>query len=319
MRSTLLLLSLLLAQACQPAPSSGRTGAPPQDAAASSDAGTDGQSAATTLRVATFNVHLFFDPTCDSGSCGPGDFEQAPSQTAFDSRAEAIANAIRSLDADVISLQELETQVSMEALSSRLKDLYPTTVFVETGAPGSMDVAVFGKGKLLEARKHRDMPLKRPDGSSTTFSREFLEVHQQIGGRRVIAFAAHFRSKNNDDPGRRLAEAQAAHDIVVASTQEFPDAVVVLAGDLNDTPGSPPISALESGNVLLRAASDLPLAEQYTYQWNGHGEAIDHVYLATSAQGAYVPSSAKVVHDPSGWGLAASDHAAVTADFALSP
>jgi predicted extracellular nuclease len=312
---------LVVAAACRPAPESDSGALPIADAGAIQDAPVvDAVNVATiepVLRVATFNVHLFFDATCDSGNCGAGDFEKAPTPAQVDARADAIAEAIRSLDADVVSLQELETQASMDALSSRLADLYPAAVFAETGAPGSVDVAVLGKGSLLETRKHRYEPMFRPDGSPTYFSREFLEVHLELDGRRVILFSAHFRSKANDDPGRRLEEAQKAHDIVIASAEEFPDAIVVLGGDLNDTPGSAPITALENGSLLLRVAQDKPVAEQYTYEWNGQGEAIDHVFLAATSRGLYVPGSAFTAHDASGWGLAASDHAALIADFGV--
>lgn len=311
----------LAASACRPPPEPQYDTAATHDAATVFDAGVEtGQDAASVdnvLRVATFNVHLFFDPTCDSSNCGPGEFEAAPSEAEFDARADAIANAIRGLEADVVSLQEIETQAAMNAISSRLEDLYPTAVFAETGAPGSVDVAVLGRGAFLEARKHRYHPMLKPDGTSTYFSREFLEVHFDHDGQRVILFSAHFRSKSNDDPGRRLAEAQAAHDIVIASASEFPEGIVVLGGDLNDTPGSEPIDALENGGVLSRVAQDLPLVDQGTYQWNGQAQAIDHVFLATSASGVYVPASARVVHGPNAWGPADSDHAALTADLDL--
>lgn len=315
----------LAASACRPAADSQRDTTPTHDAAPQTEAGADAAldavldapSVEKELRFATFNVHLLFDTSCDSGNCGAGAFEQAPTQAQLDARADAIAKAVRSLQADVISLQEIETQVSMDAVSSRLKDLYPTAVFGETGAPGSVDVAVLGAGTFLEARKHRYHPMVRPDGTSTYFAREFLEVHMALSRRRVIVFSAHFRSKANDDPGRRLAEAQAAHEILIASAQEFPDAIVVLAGDLNDTPGSEPIEALESDAHLLRVAKDKPLSEQGTYYWNGQAEAIDHVFLATSSRGVYVPGSASVVRDPGAAGLADSDHAALLADFGV--
>jgi endonuclease/exonuclease/phosphatase family metal-dependent hydrolase len=322
-------LAAAISLACGPAPETKHETKSTHDAAPEIDAGVeagldagfdaagDTGSVEKVLRVGTFNVHLFFDTVCDSGKCGAGDFEQAPSQAELDARADLIANAIRSLSADVVSLQEIETQVSMNALSSRLKDLYPTAIFAETGAPGSVDVAVLGAGKFLEARKHRYYPMVRPDGTSTYFAREFLEVHMELDGRRVILFSAHFRSKANDDPGRRLAEAQAAHEIVIASAKEFPDATVVLGGDLNDTPGSEPIEALESDSELLRVAKDKPLSEQGTYNWNGEAQAIDHVFLAASSRGLYVPGSASVMRDHPSGGLADSDHAALIADFGV--
>jgi endonuclease/exonuclease/phosphatase family metal-dependent hydrolase len=312
------LVASSLAFACRPPPDEIQVIRP--DSGATLDAGVGGGDAATVesaLRVATFNVHLFFDLSCDSGNCGLGEFEQAPSATEFEARADAIAEAIRGLDADVVSVQEIETEVAMDALASRLSDVYPTIVLGETGAPGSIDVAVLGRGQFLEARTHRYHPMLKPDGTSTYFAREFLEVHMDLDAERVIQFSAHFRSKANDDPGRRLAEAKAAREIVIASATEFPDAIVVLAGDLNDTPGSEPIDVLENGLELLRVAKDLPVGEQGTYQWNGQAEAIDHVFLSTTSRGVYVPGSAEVIHSPGAWGLAGSDHAALLADFGV--
>lgn len=286
--------------------------------ATAADASAAAPSDPLLLRAATFNTRLFFDPTCESGRCGAGDFEQVPTPQAFALRADSLAAAVRGMGADVVALQEVETQAALDALAARLADRYPTAVLGETGLPGSIDVAVLGAGALLAVRRHRAQPLMRPDGSATSFTRELLEVHMQVKGRRVVLLAAHFRSKVDDDPGRRLAEAQAARDIVLGTAKEFPDAVVLLGGDLNDTPGSPPISALESAPALLRVASDRPPASVATYTWNGNAQAIDHLFLALGASGMYVPASAAAVHDPSGkQGLAGSDHAALRADFRI--
>jgi len=300
--------------ACRPADDYAAPGR--GDAAA--DASRGGRADPSVLRAATFNTHLFFDPTCDSGHCGAGDFEQAPSPQAFAGKAAALAQAVRGFAADVVALQEIETQTSLAALAAHLQDLYPTVVLGETGQPGSIDVAVLGAGALLEVRRHRDQPLMRPDGTATYFARELLEVHMQVKGRHVVLFAAHFRSKVSDDPGRRLAEAQAARVLILSTAKEFPDAVVLLGGDLNDTPGSPPLAALEGAPELLRVAKDRPLASIATYTWNGQAQAIDHLFLALTSSGAYVPASAAAVHDSSGrQGPAGSDHAALLADFAI--
>ncbi|MFO0623709.1 MAG: endonuclease/exonuclease/phosphatase family protein [Polyangia bacterium] len=271
----------------------------------------------TSLRAVTLNTHLFFDTVCDSGRCASGDFEQVETATGFAARADTLSAAIRVLSPDVISLQEIENQTVLSALSGRLRDLYPTAVLGETGAAGSIDVAVLGKGSLIEVRTHRSRVLTRPDGSTTYFSRELLEVHMSHKGRRVVMIAAHFRSKVSDDPGRRLAEAQAAADIMKKTSTEFPDAVVILGGDLNDTPGSAPIAALESVPELLRVANDRPPASVATYSWNGNPEAIDHLFFAKTSRASYVAGSAAAQRDSGRFGYAGSDHAALLADFAL--
>src|SRR5690606_35320672 len=77
-------------------------GTPDAAAGASGDAAVDAPQVEKVLRVATFNVRLLFDTNCDSGNCDTGDFEKVLSQAALAARAEGIASAIRSLDADVV-------------------------------------------------------------------------------------------------------------------------------------------------------------------------------------------------------------------------
>ncbi len=266
------------------------------------------------LRVATFNTHLFFDTVCQSGACAATNFEQQRSQADFDAKADRLAAAVVALDADVIALQEVETQASLDALLSRVAFLYPHGVLGELGTAGSIDVALLSRAPLEEVKGYRaSTPLYRPDGSRTSFSRELLEGHVRVEGREVVLFAAHFRSKVNDDAGRRLAEAQASRALVTGVAAGLPGALVVLAGDLNDTPGSPPLDALTLDGGLVRAAADLPEADQATYVWNGRGEAIDHVLQAVTPACALVPRSAKSWREASGFG--GSDHFALSAEF----
>lgn len=264
------------------------------------------------VRVASLNTKLFFDTVCESRACGGSSFEQVPSQEWFDLRASQIADGIRALQPTAMLLQEVETQACLDALSARLSDVLPVAVLGEQGYAGSVDVAVMAKGTLLDVRRHADVPLARPDGTTTWFTREFLEVHFDVGGQRVIVFAAHFKSQNGDDPDRRLAEAQGAATIVAASAAEFPQALVVMGGDLNDDPGSPALNALTGSGELLRVAQDLPPEDQLTYLGYG-GHAFDHLLLDTKAKGACLPGSVKV-ECPNG-GYAGSDHCAIRADF----
>ena len=273
-----------------------------------------GVDAGSPIRVTTFNVHRFFDTVCQSGACAPGDYEGVPTEAQFDAQADAIAGALRTLRPDVAMIQEVETQACLDALTSRLADLLPNGVLGEIGTPASVDVAVLTSGTITQVIHHRPV-LVRPDGSLTVFSRELLEVHLTLRGAKVIAFAAHFRSKVNDDPGRRLAEAQAAHDLVDAAAQANPDALVVLGGDLNDVPGSPPLQALEADGALLRVARELPTPAQATNFYDGEGEAIDHIFFATEGAGAYLPGTAQVVGGSAGY--AGSDHDPLRAAFSL--
>lgn len=281
---------------------------PATDAGQGLDSGSPGTPARGAVRVATFNVHRLFDTVCDSANCGGGAFEEVATQAELDARIAELAAAITMIDADVLALQEIENAVVFDALRARLPG-YVTAELGETGAPASMDVAILSRGTTVEIRRHRDEPLTRPDGSGTTFSRELLEARLAVGERRVIFFAAHFRSKVDDDPGRRIAEANKTREIMVAASAEDEAALVVLAGDLNDVPGSEAIRGLEGDGALVRVAQDLPAAEQTTFVRDGLGLALDHVFVTTAGASRYVPKSAAVVPD------LGSDHSALRADF----
>lgn len=268
----------------------------------------------TPLRVATFNVRRFFDTVCESGACEQGDYEAQPIPAYFEERATQIAAAIDRLDADVIALQEIETQACLDALLAH-GSLHG--VLGETGFAASVDVAILSKTPIESVVRHRESnPLMLDDGRITTFSRELLEVHVRKEGKAVVLIAAHFKAKSDDDPLRRLAEARTSARIVGETAAKSPDAVVLLAGDLNDTPGSPPLDALTIDGGLTRVADDLAVTAQSTYYFQGSGQAIDHILLAPSANVVRLPRSSIVWRD-NGGGFGGSDHAALTSSFVL--
>lgn len=271
------------------------------------------------VRVATFNVRRFFDTSCDSGRCEPGDFEEMPSQAAFDARADQLAIAIRALDADVVALQELETRGCLEALQSRLGDVMPHGAFGEVGFAGSVDVAILSRTAFDRVTGHRDAePLVLADGRTTTFSRELLEIRTRLHDEQLAVLAAHYRSKADDDPLRRLAEAQVSRRIVDELVAAEPETVAILAGDLNDVPGSPPLAALVDGDAgLVRLADDLPIAEQATYAYGSSRQAIDHLLLARNRRDVRLDRAARVWRGTASFGYAGSDHAALSCDLAF--
>jgi endonuclease/exonuclease/phosphatase family metal-dependent hydrolase len=272
---------------------------------------------AGTIRVAQLNTHRYFDTVCDSGKCTSADFEGVQTQAEFDAQTDKLAQGIALIDPDVISLEEVETQGCLDALNAKLATLYPIAHLGETGSAGSVDVGVLARGTLGEIKTHRDVPLTEADGTKTTFTRELLEVRMTFGSRSVVMFAAHFRSQVMDDPARRLAEAKGAQAIIAKTSTDLPDSLVLLGGDLNDRPGSDPINALEAGGALLRVASDIPVADQGTYTFNGTRSAIDHIFVGAPRASRYVAKSAIVFRDPGRNGFAGSDHASLAADFSL--
>ena len=264
----------------------------------------------TTVRVVTWNVWRLFDSTCDSGQCEDWQFEALPSAEEVDERLDELASVIRRMRPDVALLQEIETDGLLARLAGRLSDVLPHRGFGETGRAASVDVGVLSAYPIVQTLGHSGDALRRDNGDRTWFSRELLEAQIDVDGHQLAAFTAHFRSKVEDDPERRLLEGRATAAVLRASASSLPDALVVLGGDLNDTPGSPPLDALESLGGLQRVAAELTDDADATYIYQGQSLAIDHIYMAPTAGARYVPGSAQVFRD-----TGASDHAALSADF----
>jgi endonuclease/exonuclease/phosphatase family metal-dependent hydrolase len=272
------------------------------------------------VRLGTFNLKRLFDTVCDSGACGPNDFESAPAESQLRFRAGQIAQGVAQMDVDIVAIQEIESdaalQVLLEEVAAVLGDEWQHGAIGELGFDGSLDTAVISRFPITEVTLHRDtIAVFRPDNSRTSFARELLQVEVSHEGRRVVLFSAHFKSKSNDDAGRRYGEAVSSRVIIEAFAEANPDALVVLGGDLNDTPGSDPLNALEEDGGLFRVTSVLG-DEAGTIRYAGTSQAIDHLYLATNASGVLLEQSVQIVRDASG-SLGGSDHAAVRATFVM--
>lgn len=279
------------------------------------DMGGEDMSAPAALTVASFNVRFLFDTTCDSGRCGSGQFEQLPSGGELEARIAQLQDAIRTLDADVIIFQEIETRELFDQLTSSFAQEYPTREFGETGGSASLDVGIISRWSFAEVRRHKaDTVLTTSEGARTSFARELLEVHVTRQGKRAIIFGAHLTSKSSDSTGeRREAEADKAAQIALASAGEFPGALVVVGGDLNDTPDSAPLMRMVTRG-MTNTADGQPADTYFSYIYQGRRQVIDHLLFVPHDGVGYDRDAMTSFHD-NGDGFAGSDHGAVRARF----
>ena len=266
--------------------------------------------------IGTYNTHLFFDKVCDSGNCENSDFESVPSEAEYKTKVADLADSLHEIGADIILLQEVEKESCLKDLFEKSGD-YDEFYLGEKGSPASIDTGVMTKGEITYKNKHTEtIECAGCDGGKTTFSHTFLEVHIKLGGRNIVVFSAHFKSKADDDASRRLAEAAAAAKILKNAAVKYPDALIVMGGDLNDEPGSDTLGSLESEPEFLRVADELPVKDQATYYYSGNAVALDHIFWVKSGSGLYKKGSVEVVKDaPSWYSLGSSDHAALKATF----
>ncbi|HEY6934878.1 MAG TPA: lamin tail domain-containing protein [Marmoricola sp.] len=158
-------------------------------------------------------------------------------------------------------------------------------------------------------------------------SRKPLAGEFRFQGRTVFVIANHFDSKGGDDPllGRyqppqepsavqRHQQATLVHDFVSRIEGIDPHAAVVVVGDLNDFDFSRTADILTSGGALLDLPRTLPVAERYTYVYEGNSEVLDHILLSPGLAGtgrdvgAVPPYDYDIVHVNSEFSSQISDH-----------
>lgn len=164
-----------------------------------------------------------------------------------------------------------------------------------------------------------------PTDPAFDHSRKPLAGEFSYGGRRWFVVANHFNSKGGDQSlfGRfqpptlssetqRLAQAKIVHDFVAQLLAKDPAAKVVVLGDLNDFPFSRPLQTLTgSPRILEDLITRLDVGEQYTYEFEGNAQALDHV-LASDGAAARL-SRIDAVHVNSEFADQVSDHDPVVA------
>ena len=132
------------------------------------------------------------------------------------------------------------------------------------------------------------------------YSRKPLVGEFDFRGKTVFVIANHLDAKLGDQnqDGRyqypvqssavqRAGQAQVEHDFVQQILSVDKKADVVVVGDLNDYQFSPALYALETGNasgtgpaVLKDLITTLPVNQQYTYDYEGVSEVLDHILVS---------------------------------------
>jgi endonuclease/exonuclease/phosphatase family metal-dependent hydrolase len=232
-------------------------------------------AAPQSLRVVTWNVHNLLEPEGE--------------------RIARTASVLSRLDADVAVLEEVSAS-SVAALATS----GTTGVTVPGNDPRGIQIAVLTRLDVSRVVSHRDDVFE-----GYRYARDCLEVHLSSGPFTIAVLGVHFKSKAApDDPAKRLAEARHTRAIADSIAED----AVVVAGDMNDVPGSPALEAF-GGYDDVASALDSP----YTTEYRGHPELIDHAMVSPWLAARLDPESVTIDH-----GQAAhltSDHAPLAATF----
>ena len=245
------------------------------------------------------------------------------------------ARVIRDLDADVLCLVEVESRPTLVQFNTdRLtgSSRYPYSMLIDGNDPRGIDVGLYSRHE--PGAVWTNMFDKNNQGRNV-FSRDCLEVEILLpSGQSLYVLLNHFKSKSGGesatDPRRRAQAQQVAG--IVTSEYDLQNDLVVVMGDLNDTPTRPPLQPLLSLTHLhdvLELQFPDP-ADRWTYHYS-RNEQIDYLLVSEPLRQALVQADvlrrgmADVDQYSNGaiqpypqvtsWRNAASDHGAVWAEF----
>ena len=167
-----------------------------------------------------------------------------------------------------------------------------------------------------------------PTSEAWSASRKPLVGEFRFRGETVFVVAVHFSSKGGDDPlfGRwqspvrfteeqRHLQAAAVRDFADALLSADPQAKLVVAGDVNDFEFSTTTDLLvgQGSDALVDLPRTLPVAERWTYVFEGNSQVLDHILLSpaltVAPKGAKYPAYVyDIVHTNSPFYDQDSDH-----------
>jgi uncharacterized protein len=158
-----------------------------------------------------------------------------------------------------------------------------------------------------------------PTNPAFDASRKPLAGEFRWNGTTFFAIANHFNSKGGDDPlfghlqppaapseTQRHEQASVVRGFVDQILAVDPDAPVIVLGDLNDFDFSRTADILTSGGALVDLPRTLPVAERYTFDFEGNAQVLDHILLSPSL--AARPFGYDIVHMNSEFAAQLSDH-----------
>lgn len=188
------------------------------------------------------------------------------------------ARVIRDVAADVLAVVEAENRPVLkrfhELLSKKLQvpAIYRHIMLIDGNDDRGIDVglATVDGYPIGAVTSHVDLRMPGKPNEAL-FSRDCpVYTVTTPQGARLHVVPNHFKSKFNDNPAKRRAQARATADIYRGLRAAGEDNVVIL-GDLNDTPDSPVLTALLA-QTDLREVTDHPGFTEFEFPANLNGQ-----------------------------------------------
>lgn len=291
-----------------------------------------------TVRVATWNLEHFVDghdnPYIDAGT------ENTPASDLTD-RKRRVARALRRLDADLVVLQEAESEAFLDSfVENRLGDTrYRFATSVESPT-WYMNVVLLSRYPLGVVRNYADVvtPIVGQEADNGAPAAQSLTNHRlwtadvRVAPDRVWTLAgAHLKAgRSAEDRGWRIGQIRFLHAELSRLRSARPAAKMLVAGDLNslsdspelrlllNDPGRPAPDSVRPGRIPGRVQLTDPLSNRPTptHPSDDPVRQLDYLLPNSALSDRLVDGSAHVARPlPADSMAATSDHLPVAASF----
>ena len=249
---------------------------------------------------------------------------------------EAVMNTGRVIAAvkpDILVCVEVENRPTLQrfneqVLASTLGESFPHVMVIDGNDTRGIDVGILSRYPIVGIRSHVDDEYQ----GEHVFSRDCPEYVLLLpSGKQVVVCPNHFKSKRGGDDAkakaRRLAQGKRAAAIArLAEAQISP--LVLVAGDLNDTPDSPAVTPLmEESWSDIQSHPDYPTDRPGTFGTGTARDKIDYLIMSPTLKkklvgvgierrGSYHPTLWPVFDGVTAR-TEASDHHCIWAEFDL--
>ena len=235
---------------------------------------------------------------------------------------------IKALNADVMCVVEVEDRVLLGRFNSQVlaSKRFEHHMLIDGNDDRGIDVGILSNFPFRNIRTHID----DKDGNSKIFSRDCAEYEVLLdNGKSLWMLCNHFKSKGFGSQATNDARRKKQADRVAQILREnfnLAQDLVVVAGDLNDTPDSDPLSPLVSVPNLHNIVDTLDQDKRFTHIFGNEKSQIDYLLVSTPLKNALQSVTIErrgmfkfSGHFPSITTAAqeASDHAGVVAEFVM--
>lgn len=254
------------------------------------------------LTLMTFNTQWLFDTVDDPAVMTDQDHMPAD----LNAKMSALSQVIRAHNPDVLALQEVENRQILDQFNTQFLAGLGYTVYWFDSADTitGQDVALLTRlqpvGQMLDHLRDAT----NLHGRRWRISKGVLDLRLQVTGNdeTLHVFITHLKSQLPSEVDgyssaynadwQRAGQGKLVREIIGPALEAGENVVVM--GDLNDGPNSPPLEFIEGQNgpgpKLCDPLSAVPLAENYTYTYEDDSrdiyyQRIDHILISKNLRG----------------------------------